>query len=122
MAGKQGNTEIGFKTAHLARNGRLAQVQLLGGMGKAAGICDGMKYAQLVPVHLNFPSGFPVSLLRRDGDRFMGCNKLFRFKGCHASHTCCSDSLTVNVVGYVTGGENPWYLRSGGIGCRPQIA
>ena len=51
MPVEQRHLQAAFQRADLAADGRLAQVQLLAGMGEAAGFRDGVKDPKLVPIH-----------------------------------------------------------------------
>ena len=52
VAVKQRYRQLLFERAHLARHRRLRQPELFAGMREAAGLGRGMKYFELVPIHL----------------------------------------------------------------------
>jgi hypothetical protein len=48
---EEGHTELRFERAYLSREGRLSEVQPVGGTRKAAAVDDGCKRAELAKVH-----------------------------------------------------------------------
>src|SRR5215472_10254248 len=56
MAVKQRDTEALLKRADLTAHRRLAQIQGLAGMGKAARLGDSVEDPQLVPIHPQSPN------------------------------------------------------------------
>src|SRR5712672_230689 len=59
MAVEQRDRELLLERAHLPRDGRLRQPELLARMRETAGLGGGMKNLQLVPVHDSKPFGMP---------------------------------------------------------------
>jgi len=108
VAMKQRDAQISFKAAHLPRNCRLAEVEPVGGMGKAAGAGYRMKNAQFVPIHWHcrgLASSLFGSLIYRF-QFFFFCEVFFRFKGRHATQAGGRYGLAKNIVGNITGGKD----------------
>src|SRR5215469_10565331 len=66
MAVKQRHAEAFLERADLAAHRRLAQVQRLAGMGKAAGFGYRMEHAKLVPIHCHgtVPLTYSAAIIR----------------------------------------------------------
>ena len=107
MAVKQGNGKVVLKGADLPAYRRLAQAQLLAGMGETSRFGNGMEYPQLVPIHKlvsdrRCARSRPFELFGRFSRRFLQSQVFFSFQRRHAPHSSSGDSLPIDIVGDIT--------------------